>query len=504
MAKPPQINVPSDVLEARRAPETLERELIFGMAKFYKFYRAMRDIVCPYDPTNLSYRSDFSIDRYNILYRAINAFYRRFDHKNDLPEDFGIPNHLLGVYVIDWANRNGIPMDTAQKLLDEITQETEYSAALELHALQALSEGKAFADWIQGRVTLLTANTINNQRQLGVLTLANLKDAVKRLETATLPVRNDNIINGASFVYGKRRIAPFVALPNFPQLSTAIGGGFYWGDATMIAGINAGGKTILMMQLADAFATAGYRTVVVTTERRPDELFMRCVSNRLQVDLRRLSGMDKMLPNVEAEIDYIPEFVWNNPGMKSQMENIFSEYENNLLFIDWSKGENLSIPTNFDSTMEQVERQGWIPQIVLFDWVGGGLDNIVKKENLRHYYQEAADCLINHGKRHKRIMIMAAQLDKNAVGPKKSYVDMSMLSECKTMTNNLTNCINITALRDNNAHAGDSVHSVMQPRQNLCVAKATRGLTGTIVPVRADFQFQQFNEIKPGLTGAAS
>ena len=49
-------NVPSDVLEARRAPETLERELIFGMAKFYHFYKAMRDIVCPYDPINLSYR----------------------------------------------------------------------------------------------------------------------------------------------------------------------------------------------------------------------------------------------------------------------------------------------------------------------------------------------------------------------------------------------------------------------------------------------------------------
>jgi len=180
----PQINVPSDVLEARRAPETLERELIFGMAKFYKFYRAMRDIVCPYDPANLSYRSDFSIDRYNVLYRAINAFYRRFDNNTETPENLGIPNHLLGVYVIDWANRNGVPMDTAQKLLDEITQETEYSAALELPMLQALSEGKAFADWIQRRVTLLTANTINNQRQLGMLTLDNLENLVAEAKQA--------------------------------------------------------------------------------------------------------------------------------------------------------------------------------------------------------------------------------------------------------------------------------------------------------------------------------
>jgi len=248
------------------------------------------------------------------------------------------------------------------------------------------------------------------------------------------------------------------------------------------------------MQLADAFAAAGYRTVVFTTERRPDELFMRCVSNRLSVDLRRLTGTDKQLANVEAEVDYIPDFVWNNPAMKKQMENIFSQYENNLLFVDWSKGENLSIPTNFDSTMEQIEHTGWIPQIVLFDWVGGGLDNIEKRENLRHYYQQAADCLINHGKRHERIMIMAAQLDKTLVTPKKSYVDMSMLSECKTMTNNLTNFIGITALRDS-GQLSNGVHSVMLRRQNLCVSKATRGLTGMNVPVDAEFQFQRFVEI---------
>jgi len=178
MTKPTEINVPSDALEARRAPETLERELIFGMAKFYKFYRAMREIVCPYDPTNLSYRSDFSIDRYNVLYRAINAFYRRFDHKTETPENLGIPNHLLAGYVIDWANRNNVPEETGQRLLDEITKETEYSAALTLPALQALSESPAFADWIQGRVTLLTFNTINNQRQLGMLTLEKFETAV--------------------------------------------------------------------------------------------------------------------------------------------------------------------------------------------------------------------------------------------------------------------------------------------------------------------------------------
>jgi len=322
------------------------------------------------------------------------------------------------------------------------------------------------------------------------------------MKLATTPTRTDNMVNGAAFAFfgTKRKIKPCVPLHAFPGLSEALGGGFFWGDSTMVAGINAGGKSVLMMQFADAFVQQGYRTVLFTTERRPDELFMRCVSNRLGVDLRRLNDTSKNIQNEEIELDYIPDWVWSNPSMSAEMEVIQRQYGDNLLFMDWSKGENLSIPSNFDPTMEQIERTGWNPQVVLFDWIGGGLDIVKEKDKLRMYYAQAADHLINHGKRKNRSMIMAAQLDKNVVLPGKNYVDMSMLSECKTMTNNLTNFIGITTLRDSKAHEGEGAHTVMHRRQNLCVAKATRGKTGMIIPVNADFQYQRFTEIKKGLT----
>ena len=82
MANTKQLNGPSlppDVLEARRMAETMEREIIFGMMSSYRFYRDLRDIVCPWDQDRMQHRLDFSTPRYNTLYRAIDSFYRRFD-----------------------------------------------------------------------------------------------------------------------------------------------------------------------------------------------------------------------------------------------------------------------------------------------------------------------------------------------------------------------------------------------------------------------------------------
>ena len=139
---PQRRNVAPGVLEAQNASETLERELIFGMAKFYHFYRDMREMVCVYDPETISYRQDFSIPRYNIMFKALDQFYRRFDNRSDLPQTFGIPTVQLSAYIIDWANRSSVPEDMADQLLTEITQETEYSASLTLDQLQDMAKSE--------------------------------------------------------------------------------------------------------------------------------------------------------------------------------------------------------------------------------------------------------------------------------------------------------------------------------------------------------------------------
>jgi hypothetical protein len=97
-----------DVVASREAVDTLEREVVFGMTRSYQFYRRMRDIVCPYNVEKNTHRSDFSIPRYNVLYRAIDAFYRRFDHLPDTSQNLRLPAIVLKAQLIDWINKNGI------------------------------------------------------------------------------------------------------------------------------------------------------------------------------------------------------------------------------------------------------------------------------------------------------------------------------------------------------------------------------------------------------------
>lgn len=641
--KPPGPPLSPDVTEARRHTENLERQIVFGAISSYQFYQSIKDIVAPWDPERRTHRMDFSIDRYNSLWRFIAAFYQRFAQSN-LTKDVFIPAPVMANYVVDSANRNGIPITIAEKLVEEINEEKGFTESLTLESLKALAQSTAFSDWLTARVMEHTIGTINAHKSLGLLTLDSMETLMAKAKDSASMARSDCLVNGASFIRGTRRIMPKISIASqFPQLNAAIGGGFQWGDSSMIAGINAGGKclgfntlvmmhdgsvkpvqdirvgellmgpdrtprtvlslsrgreemfrvipadggmewtcnrshiicvtarmsivggikfkdfdttmtvdhflehpdvwgslvnmyrehsngrsytrfelrsegegnyygfeidgdrqfllgdftvthnTVLITQLADVFVEAGYNVMVVTTERRPDELFMRSVSNRLGVDIGKLTATDNMAANEEAEVAYIPDFIWRDPAMASAMERMDVAYKQRLCYVDWSKGQGNNIKTHFESAVKQVEALGWIPQVTLFDWIGGGLDSLENKDWLRLYYQDAADHLINYNKRSNRIMLMAAQLDKSKVGPKTAYVDASMLSECKGMANNLTNFIGLTALRDGDLKGNSK--TVINRYQQLCVGKATRGVTGTSIKVETCFQFQRIAEL---------
>jgi archaellum biogenesis ATPase FlaH len=480
--------LPPDASEVRKDHTGIEREIFFGAVASYNFYKLVRNNVCPYDAEKRTCRPDFSIERYNIAWAFIVAYWQRFENIT-LQRDLSIPTETLCAFVIDCANRSGLVVDVAKQITDEIVEEVGYTANLTYESLKALAESSAFNEWLESRLLSQVTGTIAAQKNLGYLTMDTLEEAVAKARRAITPVKNDYFVNGANFLFGKRKIRPSVPITAFPNLSRALGGGLFWGEATMVAGINAGGKTIVTMQLARDFAYQSINTVVFTTERKPEELFVRSVSELLNVDIGRLMTVPATV-NQEVEINYIPDWVWSHPGDAARLERMYDVYSQHLLFIDWSKGQGATISESFEQVMQQIEQTGWMPQIVIFDWIGGGLDVIENKDWLRMYYQSAADCLINHSKRTNRHVIMTAQLNKEKVKPSTNFVDMSMLSECLTMTNNLTNFIGITAKRDQNLKPGAAT---VQKFQNLCAAKATHG-PGGIIPVEAQFNVQRFME----------
>ena len=821
-------NVPQGVLDAQNAADVLERELILSMAKFYHFYLSMREIICPYDATTASYRSDFSVDRYNILFKALDQFYRRYDHKTNVPEEFGIPLPQLQACLANWITRGSIPTDMGEKLVEELADPAFFDS-LTLEGANTLAECDQFSAWLKHRLTQQAFAAMSSQKHLGQLTLEKLEETVAAAKQATSSMRTDLIMNG-SFMYGKRMVLPRVALPGFPKLMTAIGGGFFWGDSTLIAAINAGGKchgidtpimmfdgsikmvqdvrvgdqlmgadskprnvlnlargqeemfkvipkkgeawtcnrshvlslqaggsqqghtkgqtisvtvddyltkssswknlfklwrapvqfpecrvphdpyvvgvwignggrhhsnvtvsdtcpeteaylrrwaddnnmlirdepgrgcrtlhfrnrvrsneqsemrdiaelcqhegrkiipdaylrnsravrlgvlaglldtdgyyhhghyeiisvypdlakqimylarslgyaaysipktgtikssgfvghytrvtisgdfaelpiltarkkpeprkknksvlrvgfevqslglgdyygfeldgdhlyllgdftvthnTVLAMQFADEFVQLGYRVAVFTTERRPDELFVRSACNRMSVDITRMTKMHVVNPLEPTEQAFIPEWVFKDPQLSIIAKDMDMVYSNNMKYVDWSRGQGMNAIANFEAAMTTLERSGFDPHVVIFDWIGGGVDTIKDADILRHVFTGTAEVLVSHGKRTNRIMIAMAQLDKNKVTGTTAVIEQHMISESKAMLNNQTNVIGLTTMMDKKAGADTSAIRVFQ---NMCLAKSTRGLSGQVIPIELQFAHQRIVE----------
>jgi hypothetical protein len=469
--------------------ETMEREIIFGMLSSYRFYRDLRDIVCPWDPDRMQHRLDFSTPRYNTLYRAIDSFYRRFDRLTAPSPTLRLPCRVLHNTLVDWANKNAVPASIADELLAEILEEESFTDSLDYESLRALSDGPAFKDWLKARVLEQTVGHIQSQKGLGALTLDNLGEMLERAKTATAATTEENYYNAGNIIHGRRIISSCIPIPGFNKLNQAIGGGLYRGEGTMVAGCNGGGKTILCMQIAKGLALAGCNTMVYTTERRPHELLLRTIADELSIDITRLNTPGNLDRTIEHDLAYVPDDLWNNPTLATKLNSLYEVYNQHLLIVDWSKGQGYSVKSHLEADVANVERKGWVPAVILFDWIGGGIDALAQKDQLRLYYQEAADGLINHAKRTNKHVIAFAQFDK-VKAENKDFVEMNMLSECKTMTNNQTNFIGITSLVDKNPREGQPLR---RTKQFLCVSKSTHGPGGKI-QVDAMFHFQRVKE----------
>jgi AAA domain len=249
----PRVLLPPDVVAARGAFDTLERELIFGLSRSYKFYRSMRETICPYDQDKMLHRMDFTTSRYNILYRAIDAFFRRFDNVDNPPMNLAIPPLVLSAYMVDWANRNGIAADIATEIIEEIIAEKELAASFTYESLTALAGSAAFADWLSSRVLEQTVSQISAQKNLGLLTMETLSEAVEKAKTSTAGSL------GLAKRISERQYQADIEIPQ-PMERYKIGGiGVSTpGNLSTVSGQSKTGKTaVTVAMIASTFANAG-------------------------------------------------------------------------------------------------------------------------------------------------------------------------------------------------------------------------------------------------------
>src|SRR5260221_2063216 len=78
----------------------------------------------------------------------------------------------------------------------------------------------------------------------------------------------------------------------------------------------------------------------------------------------------------EVTLPYTPGELWATQESWDAMDALTEVLDKHLMFIDWSNG-GMTIEKDFDVSIEQalMTRPGWEPQVVITDWVGGGLEH---------------------------------------------------------------------------------------------------------------------------------
>jgi hypothetical protein len=482
--------------------EMMEHILLMGVIKSFKFYTGMKSRLCPRLPDGRTFRPDFARSDFNLVYEITARFWESVGF--NLKElEMAISADMMDVQICKRVEQHIMSGDDAHILCEWLINDLR-SISIEPALLKTLPDSPMFKQWIEGRAADYERRRLDPNILGRAPTLLDLKESVKMVERtvigpASQVIVGGDIINSARMYYQRIKTA------DLADVDSLFGNGYRPQETSVVAGISGGGKTVLAMQLARGFAIQGINTIVMTTEQPPWQLMQRLVSNHFSMEFgifqQRIDDAAKRSDMAEVELPFMPEHLWVGEASYKKAIRLKELLDAHLRFVDWSDG-GFSIVKDFDAAISQVEtlHPGWVPVVIIVDWVGGGLDmKMFQGDHMRHFYKHAGETIINHGKRNKRIMFMMAQLNKAIVKPSTTYITMDMLAECKSLVDNAANFLGITAMRQKD----DEKVLKLKQIQYLCADKARMG-TGGKCRVVPRFENQRFEIFQDKLHGGGS
>lgn len=482
-------NITVDDRFMRMHPKYFQKSILLAAIKSYQFYRQVRDKLCPFEEARKSRRPDFQGLEFNRVYGMVADYWNMVEPQLIQTQDYGLRYPDLEELLRSEIEHGRMTQSDAAAFGQSMQQDMElFEFAPEVFSRLHLNP--MFSRWLEKRATANLIEFAFNQRMIKPLSLDELS-RLASAASASITGDTNRIVRGADLIFSSTSATlPFPT--DIEGVNRATAGGLRPLTTTLVAGINGSGKTILAMQWAKHYAMLGANVVVFTTEQPPDQLITRILCNHLQIDFARFTGAaayptlpisERRRTSVTTPVippDVMAEF---EPKILEFCQNVW----NRLYFVDWS-ATSKAVYKDFDAEMDRITATGWDPDVVIFDWIGGGIANFRGSAlDNRLLYKEAIETIINHGKRTRRVMIAMAQLNKTSVGPKKKAVVMADLAECKSMTDNVAQFIGISSLKPS-ALTDSSARAI---NQFFNLDKARFG-PGGLVPVEAIFRFQCF------------
>lgn len=480
---------------------TFERYVLTAVIRSLRFYRDHRSQICPFQPSTGRWRPDFSTSRFNVIYQHADQIWRLYDAVV-VQQDMEIPQAHLEAILIDSANQGRIPAEVIQEILQDLKLDLYANAAPTPAFLDALG-GAALQYWIDLRISTQTIARISAKAAAENITLDTLESTLVRARMDA-QVGISRLIAGHTILRGTRLLKGKLST-GLPDLDAAMGGGYAWGETTMVAGMNGGGKTVLAVQEAIQAMLQSRRVAIITTEEPPQKLITRMVQNYCKMPARRLDAGLVLDDGNKAGLlaNLVPVQLWVDPLYGAKLMELDALLAQFLWIIDWTQ-EAHSMVGEFDNEISKLKAAGFDPEVIIMDWVGGALEKDKDADRRRLLYEESVNHLVQHGKRHNTINFVMAQLDK-VKAARKARPTMDMLSECKTMSNNVHNWIGISSLTEDSRTGGmqAEVGKRLLPGQFLNVDKCRYGPAGP-VKVRMVFEEQRIAGIDKQMAGGGA
>lgn len=281
------------------------------------------------------------------------------------------------------------------------------------------------------------------------------------------------------------QIADVIRFPcSIPRLNFVLGGGFGRGEATLAICPTGAGKTALSTQLTGEWCMQGLKGIYVTTERTQPahKLALRMISQQCGIPFKQIK--DGIKATTLQDVQQVAV---------GKMQQAIGDH--NLRFVHWFELTNPNDVEQLPGLIDQYAQMLGGLDFFILDWLGGALEVSTDKDKKRLIYQRGADIVAEVAANYDVSGLVLAQAHENARN--KPRVTAADAQENKSMGNNMTNIMGVSAMMDKSV-SGEGEGANYMREQYLNLPK-TRGGEGGLVPVDRKFEYQKFTP-RAGIT----
>lgn len=466
----------------------------------------------PYNRNSLKF-NDFSNTIDNTIYAVINDLYESLA---DLPEiEVKADIKMLSGMFEAKVKEGTMSLDESLPIKRRLTELNDMANAEGEGNISESFVKLGFTEWLNLRrvkQTLAFNLSANNVDADDII--QSLKDSTTSIDNNS--VEMEDIITAVyqSDPSGEENVAERMPMCNLPILSQALGGGPLRGECGLGIGLSGSGKTVLAGQMASGFALSKYKTCYITTEQRSFMIIPRMVSANLNIKFDKIkNGIKSAFVLYETfkntPRDELPEVI--KPVLltkfeKESIEEFLITLNPYMKFENWST-KGLLIVDDLERTVQSYKEKFDLDVLVL-DWIGGGVQIDDKSHRPDIYYRNVADLIKTISQEYNIFIYALAQASDSATD--KAFISSTDIDQCKKMDVPFTFAMGVTAMfseefrlsenrrRKRGSNMGNTVKETMATYnryQNMCIWK-NRMDPASVYPMERDFAYQRFNEYK--------